>query len=164
MSHVNGPLCDLSFTPHNAVCSRRCYTKIPSCSSTVELTFLAFSSPHVLKECMPSGPNLIDSLFPRSCEASRLVLASALPQASQEAPTMQADPGSPQSQKYTRETFKDKMSPKVPFPRLWGERPEPGNVPWLPLMAPEEFLLSLVPLRLGMEDFSGAEEARRRVP
>ena len=145
VSHVNGPLCDLSFTPHNAVCSRRCYTKIPSCSSTVELTFLAFSSPHVLKECMPSGPTLIDSLFPRSCEASRLVLASALPQASQEAPTMQADPGSPQSQKYTRETFKD-------------------NVPWLPLMAPEEFLLSLVPLRLGMEDFSGAEEARRRVP
>lgn len=37
---------------------------------------------------------------------------------------MHAVPGSPQSQKYTCETFKDKMSLKVPFPRLWGERPE----------------------------------------
>lgn len=85
--------------------------------------------------------------------------------------SMQADPGSPQSQKYTWETFKDKMSPKVPFPRLWGERPqrqssgpEPGNVPWLPLMAPKELLLSLVPLRLCMEDFSGAEGSQEESP
>lgn len=136
-------------------------------------------------------PTLLVSLFPRpqaqclslsktesrvsgstrqACEASRLVLASALPQTSQKAHNMQADPGSPQSQKYTCETFKDKMSPKVSFPRLWGERPqrqssglEPGNVPWLPSMAPTE-LLSLVLLRLWMEDFSGAERSQEESP
>lgn len=84
---------------------------------------------------------------------------------------MQADPGSLQPQKYTCETFKDIMKPKVPFPKLWEKRPqrpssglEPGNVPWLPLMAPKELLLSLVPLRLWTEDFSGAEGGQEESP
>lgn len=111
-------------------------------------------------------PTLLVSLFSKTesqasgstrqaREVPRLVPASPVPQASQKALTMNTDPGSPPSQKYTRETFRDKMSLKVPFPRLWGERPqrqsselEPGNVPWLPLIVPKELLLSLVPLRL----------------
>lgn len=52
----------------------------------------------------------------------RLILACFLPQASQKALTRQAKPGSPRPQKYTCETFKEKMKLKVPSPKLWEKR------------------------------------------
>lgn len=57
------------------------------------------------------------------------------------------------------------------FLKLWVKRsqrqslgPEPGNVPWLLLMASKELLLPLVSWRLWMEDFSGAEEGQEESP